>query len=237
MRNSQWSVKGNTKFLITLTHQLLEKLPNNVTTIQELRLIAPNSAIASVGRPRFEQLPFDLAVPDIDIDKLEAQWRSLGTLTLKDINPEFSDGMEIDSVKFWGNVRQLSNAIGETPYEQLADFCLKALTLPVSNAVVERVFSIMNAVKTRARNKMQLEILQCIIRIRVHLKEVLKSCCIDFQPSHDMLMRFTSQMYESTRNPKDLGTPRQTSNSTAEGEDLLEMITLFDNDNESHDCL
>ncbi|KAK7871545.1 hypothetical protein R5R35_010347 [Gryllus longicercus] len=197
MRNSQWSVKGNTKFLITLTHQLLEKLPNNVTTIQELRLIAPNSAIASVGRPRFEQLPFDLAVPDIDIDKLEAQWRSLGTLTLKDINPEFSDGMEIDSVKFWGNVRQLSNAIGETPYEQLADFCLKALTLP----------------------------------------EVLKSCCIDFQPSHDMLMRFTSQMYESTRNPKDLGTPRQTSNSTAEGEDLLEMITLFDNDNESHDCL
>lgn len=44
------------------------------------------------------------------------------------------------------------NAGGKFIFKEVADFVLKLLLLPLSNAVVERVFSILNLVKTKIRN-------------------------------------------------------------------------------------
>jgi multisubunit Na+/H+ antiporter MnhG subunit len=38
------------------------------------------------------------------------------------------------------------------PFREIAFFVLTLLTMPTSNAVVERAFSVMNAVKTKVRN-------------------------------------------------------------------------------------
>jgi hypothetical protein len=43
------------------------------------------------------------------------------------------------------------------------------LTLPISNAVVERAFSIMNLTKTKLRNKMQTEMLNSLLTIKINL--------------------------------------------------------------------
>lgn len=46
-------VKTNcANFLVTLTKRLLEKLPNNLETIQNLRFITPTAALTSKNRPK-----------------------------------------------------------------------------------------------------------------------------------------------------------------------------------------
>ncbi|KAI8035531.1 hypothetical protein M5D96_011689 [Drosophila gunungcola] len=61
----------------------------------------------------------------------------------------------------------------------LALFALHILSLPWSNAAVERVFSQMNMVKTKLRNKMNLKSLNAILRIRYGLRRHGK-CCHDY---------------------------------------------------------
>ena len=71
-----------------------------------------------------------------------------------------------------------------------------ALVLLFPNALVERVFSHVNAVKTDKRNKMGLKMVESITRIRTTLV-VRNKCCKDFVVTKEMLQRFNSDMYES----------------------------------------
>lgn len=68
-------------------------------------------------------------------------------------------------------------------FKELSDFALSFLTLPVSNAVVERVFSVMNTTKTKLRNRMSMDMLVSLIRIKLHCK-VKKICCTNFVPTN-----------------------------------------------------
>lgn len=80
-----------------------------------------------------------------------------------------------------------SGLIGNLPY-------IVCLTLPVSNALVEHVFSIVASTKTR--NRMSLRMLDAVIRIRSHLHARGK-CCRDLTITQSMLDRFSSAMYDS----------------------------------------
>lgn len=109
----------------------------------------------------------------MDLDLLESQWRSLSSLTLLDICPHpdhNSDLRKIDIVHFWNCVLLLKNGAGIYSYKELALFALKCLTLPISNAVVERIFSFMAAIKTKQRNRIQMQTLDALLRLRVHFK-------------------------------------------------------------------
>ena len=99
------------------------------------------------------------------------------------------------TVKFWAAVRKLTDARGDLCYKELADFALRAFSLPVSNAVVERVFSVMGIVKDKLRNRMSFLLLVAILRFRIHLK-VIKKCCKNYSASKKMLELFTSDMYK-----------------------------------------
>lgn len=67
------------------------------------------------------------------------------------------------------------------------------LCLPTSNAVVERIFSIMNSTKTKLRNRMSVNLLNSILRIKVRLYSQNK-CCQDFNVTDSMLKNFTSSV-------------------------------------------
>lgn len=72
---------------------------------------------------------------------------------------------------------------------ELPDFALSVLSLPHSNADCERIFSNVNAIKTKYRNKLVTETIngtlltkQCIQGGRNEMKN-----CINFNPSKAML--------------------------------------------------
>ena len=78
-------------------------------------------------------------------------------------------------------------------FKELAIFALTCLITPISNAVVERMFSLLTCIKTKARNRLQLSLLEAIIRIRA---EILTSnkCCKEFVPSPKMLNKFKADI-------------------------------------------
>lgn len=58
------------------------------------------------------------------------------------------------TIAFWAKVASYKNAAGINTFQDLCDFAIAVLSLPNSNAEVERVFSAMNIVKNKLRNKL-----------------------------------------------------------------------------------
>jgi len=71
-----------------------------------------------------------------------------------------------DTVKFWAEVLVYKDAGKNNPFNSPALFAIQILSLPWSNAEVERAFSQMNIVKTKLRNRMHLNTLNAMLSIR-----------------------------------------------------------------------
>jgi len=85
------------EFLQVLVKELVNRLPNNVETVEKLRFLCPITALATSARPMFNDLPLELVEKMIDRELLENQWISLKTLKMLDICPENN---EPDAVTF-----------------------------------------------------------------------------------------------------------------------------------------
>ncbi|KYQ53502.1 hypothetical protein ALC60_00028, partial [Trachymyrmex zeteki] len=68
------------------------------------------------------------------------------------------------------------DASGNNLFAELVTFALSMLILPYSNAQVERIFSQLNLVKNKVRNKMSIEMANAILMIRFGLKRNDKCC-------------------------------------------------------------
>ncbi|KAE8739257.1 hypothetical protein FOCC_FOCC015241 [Frankliniella occidentalis] len=119
-------------------------------------------------------------------------------MSISDICPGEDDPGHVDIVEFWSGVWALKTAGGTRVFGDLARYALSALTLPLSNAVVERLFSVMALVKDKIRNKLGLEMLESILRIRTHLHAHGK-CCEEFVPTDDMIKNFNSKVMYGER--------------------------------------
>lgn len=125
---------------------------------------------------------------------MEIRWRKLGLISFNDIFPNKS-AHEITLINCWATLSQVKNAEGDHIFKELSEFALRLLSLKISNAVVERIFSIMNATKTKVRSRMGQSMLVALIRIKVH-NSVEKQCCTSFVPSKQMLNLFDSKIYD-----------------------------------------
>jgi hypothetical protein len=71
------------------------------------------------------------------------------------------------------------------------------LSLPTSNAAVERVFSVMNNVKTKVQNRIKLGLLEAIMHIKIFYF-ARAQCCTSFCPTEDMIKRFNANVYNTS---------------------------------------
>lgn len=134
-------------------------------------------------------------------------------------NGVLKDGIPVEAVSFWSGVLEYKNLLGNNPYHHLATYALACLTTPTSNAVVERMFSYVTAIKTKSRNKMSSSMLDAIVRIRTHLY-FRDKCCKNFVPSKRMLKLFTQDIYRTEAN---------NSSSPDDEDGFLELVEV-DND-------
>ncbi|KAK3924288.1 Zinc finger MYM-type protein 1 [Frankliniella fusca] len=185
-------------FLVKFTHELVNRLPSCIEAIDGMRAFTPSIALASRGRPQFKQLPLKLVSDNgIDMEAMEMQWKKLGNMKFEEICPGKEESVDI--VTFWGTVYDLKNAAGQQVFPDLARFVLAALTLPLSNAIVERLFSVLGIVKCKLRNRLSMEMLDALLRIRTHFHARGK-CCNQFKPTTEMVDNFNSKcMYASSR--------------------------------------
>ncbi|XP_018395230.1 PREDICTED: uncharacterized protein LOC108773793 [Cyphomyrmex costatus] len=126
-----------------------------------------------------------------DVDVLKTQWDKLNII---DFRSHFDDMIPQNSEKFWIGILDYKDSSGCAVFSEIAKFAPRVLSLPFSNAFVERTFSFMNAIKTKARNRMSIEILMAIMRVRIWFAQT-NECCNKFVPNDRMYELFTSQMY------------------------------------------
>ena len=98
--------------------------------------------------------------------------------------------------KFWSEVLHYSDSSGGNPFKELATFAINLLILPNLNAKVEHLFSSINIVKSKLRNKMQLSMLSAILAVKYGLKRHSK-CYKNFHlPTQVIRKNGTMESYD-----------------------------------------
>ena len=100
----------------------------------------------------------------------------------------------INAEHFWAKVSRLQDDVSQNMlFPLLSNLAFTMLSLPVSNAAVERVFSSVNLIKTKLRNKLSTEDVAKLIFV----KQSLKGDCTSFEPSDEILKHFNFHMYDN----------------------------------------
>lgn len=122
------------------------------------------------------------------IDKIVSQWRT--------IHLSSWDSTE-NTIEFWSEVSNYTDSSGSNPFEELCKAALAALSLPHSNAEVERLFSQMSVVKSKLRNRMSLHTLNSILLVRYGLKPAGETCYQHKLPS--VVLQQAPQQHTASR--------------------------------------
>ena len=218
-------------FIVEAVKQIDKRIDKTTMKLNYIKYLSPQKCLSQV-RPKFTDLPLEklARAEKFDIHKVANQYERIAVKT--DWGTEFPNSeIPAEPVAFWSKVLNFENAVGEKCYQELATIALNSYCIPLSTAFVERVFSHVTNIKTKARNKLCTSSLDSILRIRTHLhnKDI---CCRNFKVTEKMLALFTSQMYRGTADmniPGGTGEADQQAASTSaasEGDSFEEILAI-----------
>lgn len=174
------------EFFIEAAHQIHQRFSLKSDLMKNLRVLDPkvvaNKEVSSIA-PLAVSLP--LLVPASEINDLDREWRLLR-------NTDMSQHTNLGASQFWNSVSQRRKGDDTPEFPVLSSFMKKLLCLPHSSAAVERVFSQVNLLKTKQRNRLSTDALCGLL----HAKRALAaSACskLAITPAH--LKRMKKEMY------------------------------------------
>ena len=83
------------------------------------------------------------------IQTIDDEWRAIPNycdILMLNVNDQTDD--------FWGKLSTMKDGDNTFLFKNVADYVLKVLSIPPSNTTCERVFSKVNLIKTKIRNKL-----------------------------------------------------------------------------------
>ena len=163
-------------FLMEAIKQVEKRLPPTRYIYKSLSSLHPSKILSQTARVPHKGLPF----PTLRARKynaIEQQYRNV--LHVNWVEEAVLTTKYQMTVQFWMGVDNRCDTLGNKCFIDLATYALSCLVTPVSNTVVERIFSHATAVKTKFRNRLSTRILDAIIRIRSHLHLALSYCVRD----------------------------------------------------------
>uniref|UniRef100_H3ANY7 HAT C-terminal dimerisation domain-containing protein n=1 Tax=Latimeria chalumnae TaxID=7897 RepID=H3ANY7_LATCH len=140
-------VKRCIEFIKVLLTQYQLRLPESLDMLKKLELLNPK-AILTDTKPAVTELPRNFFVCPTEV--LESQWRNVSSC-------KFTEKENMG--RFWIEVYEYTNGTGNRCFEEMALGAIRMLTLPISNAHVEKVFSHISFLKDESRNRMGLKLL------------------------------------------------------------------------------
>lgn len=143
------------KFLVELCKQIKKRFPlaedcvlAKLQVIEPKEALNPNRRVKSIVKLAIH---FPTLVMEEDYDDLENQWQDL--LTAKESLRDMSD----KATSFWQEILTVKDGNNHVKYHLLSKLMCGLLALPHSSACVERVFSMVNIIKTKQANRLQAE--------------------------------------------------------------------------------
>uniref|UniRef100_H2ZUP9 HAT C-terminal dimerisation domain-containing protein n=1 Tax=Latimeria chalumnae TaxID=7897 RepID=H2ZUP9_LATCH len=112
--------------------------------------------------------------------------------------PENFKEMDVD--QFWYNVLVLEDLGGRRVLKELAAFALDILIFPHSNASCKQVFSKINLIKTKPRNRLNTDTINDLLHTSQCVN--LSGGCVKFKLTETMLRSVTSsKLYQQRNDP------------------------------------
>ncbi|KAK7083260.1 hypothetical protein SK128_003864 [Halocaridina rubra] len=171
--------------------QVEKRLPDSVDIFKGLSFFNPHKLLSQIQKGHFEDLPC-LHLTENNFDLIESQYKKINLVQWSEEEPFVKNGIPKDSLNFWLGVAKHSS------FKELSTFALTCLITPASNAIVERIFSLVAAIKTKPRNRTQTRLLESFVRIQTYLLGN-KICCKEFRCTNKMLYLHNSEiLYSST---------------------------------------
>lgn len=174
-------------FTISLTNELRVRLLDNIEALQYMSVFNVEKTLKhnkSLGET--EKIAKLLGYSPTEIDKIVQQWRVIHLSKWDET---------INTVGFWSEIRKFRDAADINPFQELAMAAVSVLSLPHSNAEVERLFSQMSVVESKLRNRMSLQTLNSIPYVRYGLKLSGEACYEHKLPDNVLQLYGTSAAY------------------------------------------
>lgn len=103
---------------------------------------------------------------------------------------------------FWMYLKNVRNFNDVFVFKSISELALTVLTLPHGNADVERIFSFLNDIKTKKRNRMSTSMLKVILTIKLDTFSKNK-CCSEYVFNDRFYQKFNQYMYDHKNKPTD----------------------------------
>ena len=133
------NIKGRCLDLLKECISEVEKrLPDQKNVFLSLTSLGPGCVLSQTRRSTFANLPFQHLLRE-NVNELDEQYRQVIFVDWKDHFPDSQ--IPTDSESFWTGVLKYEDAAGNKKFRMLALYALSCLSIPLSNAVVERLFS------------------------------------------------------------------------------------------------
>ena len=144
-------------FILELINQVKHRLPDNIKTLLMLKIFSPSN-VTSQCKTSIVPIASQYRSSFPDIDELENEWKSISYI-------QWPQECFKDIVSFWAEVNEYTNSSGEKKFPNISALALSLLSLPFSNASIERIFSQMNVVHTDLRNRLQVRSVEALLQI------------------------------------------------------------------------
>lgn len=132
------------------------RLPDNIEILKNIDQFSVQSTLQS-SKGNILPILNLFNVDDEVSSKIQDQYSKIQFIKWRNTN---------NTIAFWTEVFDYKDAGGNKKFKEISEFALKLLSLPWSNAEVERVFSQINLVKSNLRNRLYLTTIDSILSIR-----------------------------------------------------------------------
>ncbi|XP_076686770.1 uncharacterized protein LOC143378731 [Andrena cerasifolii] len=197
---------------------IVNGVPFDDTFLNALDFLNPQTAL-DIDKHRHDQLNCILNKfnSKFDHDIVVNEWHVL-PFTFAE---EAKEKLQVMSLhQFWHEMSITTNAEDERILPNISKLAQLCLSLPHSNADVERYFSTLAQIKTRDRNRLNTETIAAITRIKLDLKNK-NAHWDDYKITDDMLNLFDNSMYNKEKIPEELIgilLPDETNESTSDSD-------------------
>ena len=191
----QHFLKRVQEFYIEAASQIKKRFPIGDPIIEMLQVLDP-----AVSHSKFPSLvplaaKFPNIIPESRLQLLDNEWRKLFLVSL----PFDSEDMEPE--EFWGRLNKIIDGTGAPQFDVLCAFMQTLLCLPHANVDVERVFSSVSSIKTKARNRLHTKTVHALLKVKQGVKA--SGGCVKFSPPGEARKRMSSDILYATTSDTD----------------------------------
>ncbi|XP_076673658.1 uncharacterized protein LOC143371905 isoform X2 [Andrena cerasifolii] len=180
---------------------IVKRLPFNEPFLNSLEFLSPHIAL-DITSHQNDQLNCILSKfkSKFNCNDVLNEWRLLPFY----FSLEEKASLKIlDIPEFWSQISNTNDISGKYMFKNISKLARLCLSLPHTNADVDRFLSIVTEIKTKERNKLKPQTVAALTRIKLDLTDKNVNS-FDYKITDNMLNLFNSSMYGRERIPEEL---------------------------------